>query len=158
MATEAKENRILDVLFTQLDGIGPVGATWNTDPSVIHGIPGDSVPATPTHQIYLHYNDTAEQPANEEITRHAARATYYVWCVCHDDSTPTAALRGCLNLKRDVLYALFNVGGGEGAYAAVAPAGVWPGPFTPTDRLKKSGSVMGVQMIYADFYLDHQDP
>jgi hypothetical protein len=159
MATEAKENRIFDILIAQLNAIGPVGATWNTDPSPVQlGVPGEAVAESSVskHQLYAYIARVDPSPV-EEMTRHAMEVAIHVWCVCTDTSTQTSAQRGCLNLKRDVLYAFYNNNGGEGAYVTLAPV-PRPGRFEMVDGLTRAGVCKGVQEFLFTIYQDHTDP
>lgn len=152
--TEATENRIADALISALSGIGTPAPNWLTAPGTIaYGIPNDSLPATPSLQLYLQYQRTEEQDEQGSTATHRGRAHFTVWCVSMD-STP-AGQRALVNLKADVLRALFAA---EGTLQGSFVYGAWPDDFTIHEEMASAGVWAGGQNLHVDFEISHAAP
>lgn len=141
MATEAKENLILDALLVRAQAVVG-GATYNTNPAVKQvGIPHDSS-AGSGQAIYLQHVDTdlLRLPSGPS---HEYQAVFHAWC-CGDTD------REALNVKDDLLRA---VRAGEAALTAIATHGFRDGRcFIPDPAtLEKVGKAVRVQEFIAAY-------
>lgn len=165
MPNQARENRILDAIKAQLDTIGPVGATWLTDPTVAIGAPDqESLSGLPKQRIYLHHVSTDE--VDRELSTgtgaagHGVRMVFQAWLVSSESVKETQA-RDLSNIKADVRRAISS-SAAETLFTDPAGAnvqgGLWPGDYTVHPELMKAGVLVGLQQIIADCVITHEDP
>ena len=138
MATEAKENLILDALLTAAQLVVG-GATYNTNPAVkAIGLPRDATAIGGGEAIYLQHVRTDLQRLPSGPT-HDYEAVFHAWCVGDTD-------REALNVKDDLLRAV-RLSEGALQATALASAGfrdsvcVIPDP----DTVAKIGKAIRIQ-------------
>lgn len=150
---EAMENRVLDTIMTALAAI-VVSGSWlsPTAPLLKPAVPIDPIQDTPDLQIFVQHASTVPREGAGMTNYHLVRVTFHIWCV---SASPAGGMRALLNLKSDVLRALF---GAEGAMQQIATSGTWPGQFQFQHELVKTGVYIGVQELFADIELSHATP
>lgn len=144
MATEAKENLILDVLLTAAQAVIG-GATYNTNPAVKRiGLALDAIPQGGSEGIYLQHVRTSllRLPSGPS---HDYEAVFHAWCVGDTD-------REALNVKDDLLRAVRLA---EVALHAVASSGFRDGDcvIPDPDTVAKIGKAVRVQEFVGAFQL-----
>jgi hypothetical protein len=146
---EAKENLALDLLVSTLGTIGPVGASWLTDPTVSAGVPPDAVPRDLGMMVYVHHVRTDLLPPDAGTANHYFRAIFHAY-LCSADADHRE--RDVLNLKADALQAVFAA---EGAFTTAFKQPLYPAGFIYRDDMRASGVAVGVQEFTLDLELSH---
>lgn len=146
MATEARENLLLDLLLVRAQAVNG-GPTYNTNPAIKDiGLPRDAR-FGPGEAIYLEHVRTLDLVNDGTTASHRKRATFHAWCIGDTD-------REALNVKDDFERAILLA---ERAFDTLAPYGarivdcLKPDPAT----IEKIGKSIRIIEFEADFELTH---
>lgn len=143
------ENRIADALMAALNLIGPVGASWLTNPSKAEGTPANALSQPVTNpQLYLQFVRTVPNGQESVPARHAWRSYFTVWIVAKD-------LRSMMDAKGDVLRTVYQQ---EAAIIGIAGQPAWPDDFTYRDEMSTAALAVGAQSVFVDYDSDHTNP
>lgn len=152
MPDAAKEQQVLDLLVTTLNGIGPAGASWLTNPNdAVIGIPQDAVLDLSSPRLYVSHTSTVSAPGTtttELVSVHMMRATFTIWLAA---STHNKVLA----LKRDVVAALWAA---EATFQQSFTTPIAVDSFSHSNALIKNGTWLGLLNLFIDYEADHDAP
>src|SRR6267142_2991242 len=145
--TEVSEARIQDAIVVEMNKIGVAGSWLMTSkPFVDAGLPADPVPDM-KYQIYVQYSKTEMQAADAGTVTRRAHAMFEITCFARG-ADQTVALRMLLNLKADVLRAIYAA---ESTFYSAWGYGIWCQNFSYDAAMSTAGIAVGVQEVFVDF-------
>lgn len=147
MPSEAKEALIADAIVATLNGIGPIGASWLTNPydAVIGAYP-DAMPLLDRPRLFVQHAMTGPRTdPNASPSGHAVRSVFTIVIAARDHRT-------VLNTKADIARAIRAA---EGTFAASFQQPLWEGDFAHSDEMKGSGVYLGYLSAFIDYETDH---
>jgi len=151
----AIENAMLDALAYELGKIGtnPLSNWLTQSPPILkRGVPGDSPPGPNLLSMYLqHLSTEFLDGASGPTASHRASVRLGVWVVSTD---PDTGATDALNLKADVLRAIFAA---EGTIGAMFDGGIWPGgfEFSAGEAGLRAGTYLGMLEVRIETTVPH---
>ena len=147
MPSEAKEALIADQIVATLVGIGPVGASWLTDPyDAVIGAPGDAMGLLDRPRLFVQHAGTVPRTeANASPSAHALRSVFTIVIA-------SMSHRTVLNTKADIARAIRAA---EGTFTASFQQPLWEGDFAHSDAMLSSGIYLGILSVFIDYESDH---
>jgi len=138
MATTPLRISALDALLAALNAIGPIGATWRTDPEVVEGIPGDALPAPNKPRLYVQWLSTGFAEGEAGTRTHSFRSDFVIWIT-------GVSQRDVLNADEDVLDALVA---SESTIASLVGQPWWHERCAYEPELTKAGLFVAHRTLY----------